>query len=157
MDNQLNQLLEMTVSGNIHINTESMIYYILFTVGFVLILIILTMIETIIEHFESNWKNKYTEILDTKNPSLSELRQVRHSIFYYTQSNPIKRAIALKLKSYQSQMTVMDSMMTPQQLYSTKNILWARGLSLQDIETVLTLEDDIDVETEIFPFLDTAN
>lgn len=48
-------------------------------------------------------------------------------------------------------------LMTPQQLYSTKNILWARGLSLQDIETVLKLENDIDVETEIFPFLDTAN
>lgn len=147
----------ITMSGNIHINTESMISYMLFIVGLMLIIILLHMIETIIEHFANNWENKYTEILDTKNPSLSELRQIRHSIFYYTQPNPVKQAIALKIKSYQSKMTVMDSMMTPQQLYSTKNILWARGLSLQDIETVLKLENDIDVETEIFPFLDPAN
>lgn len=115
------------------------------------------MIETIIEHFESNWENKYTEILDAKNPSLSELRQIRHSIFYYTQSNTVKQAITLKIKSYTTKVKVMDSIMTPQQLYSTNNILWARGLSLSDIATILRLENDIDVETEIFPFLDTAN
>ena len=147
----------MAGNGNIHINTESIISYMLFIVGLMLIIILLHMIETIIEHFANNWENKYTEILDTKNPSLSELHQIRHSIFYYTKSNTIKQAITLKIKSYRTKVTVMDSMMTPQQLYSTKNILWARCLSLQDIETVLKLEDDIDVETEIFPFLDTAN
>ena len=147
----------ITMSGNIHINTESMISYMLFIVGLMLIIILLHMIETIIEHFANNWETKYTEILDTKNPKLSELRRLRNSLVFYTQPKTVKCAIALKLKSYQSNMTVMDSMMTPQQLYSTKNILWARGLSLQDIETVLKLEGDIDVETEIFPFLDTAN
>lgn len=115
------------------------------------------MIETIIEYLANKWETKYTEISNTKNPSLSELRQIRYSIFYYTKSNTIKQAITLKIKSYRTKVTVMDSMMTSQQLYSTKNILWARGLSLKDIESVLKLEDDIDVETEIFPFLDTAN
>lgn len=145
------------MSGKIHINTETYLIYMSLAIGLVLIMGLLTMIELIIEHFVNNWETKYTEISDTKNPQLSELRRLRNSLVFYTQPKTVKCAIALKLKSYQLNMTVMDSMMTPQQLYSTKNILWARGLSLQDIETVLKLENDIDVETEIFPFLDTAN
>lgn len=147
----------MSGISNIYTHTETIIFYMLFLVGVVLFLILLHMIEAIIEHFANNWETKYTKISDTKNPSLSELHRIRNNIFYYTQSKDIKQAITLKIKSYTTKVKVMDSIMTPQQLYSTNNILWARGLSLSDIATILRLENDIDVETEIFPFLDTAN
>lgn len=61
---------------------------------------------------------------------MCKLKKLRHSIFYHTKPQRKKQAIKTKIKSYNVEATLLDVMMTTQQLYKANNPLWARGVSL---------------------------
>ena len=72
---------------------------------------------------------------------------------YHTQPQRKKQAIKTKIKSYNVEATLLDVMMTTQQLYKANNPLWARGVSLDEIEVVEMLSGHDAAKNEILKFL----
>ena len=106
-----------------------------------------------IEKLENKWKNNYDNILRKKNPTIKQLKALRWSPFYYRQYKHLKQAISLKQKCQKLDVTTLNAMMSPKQLYSTNNSLWARGYSIREIEVVLTLQTYSNNDLDIIQFL----
>ena len=51
------------------------------------------------------------------------------------------KAVKIKYQELQCQTSTIEKTMTRDQLYLSKNIMWPRGLSLNDIENVVFLEE----------------
>lgn len=51
------------------------------------------------------------------------------------------KAVKIKYQELQCQTSTIEKTMTRDQLYLSKNIMWARGLALNDIENVVFLEE----------------
>lgn len=138
---------------HIQLNTERFTYYAILVVGFFVISSFVVLIAQFIERIEDKWDNNYREINQEKYPKMCKLKKLRHSIFYYTQPQRKKQAIKTKIKSYDVEATLLDIMMTTQQLYKANNPLWARGVSLDEIEVVEMLSGNDDAKNEILKFL----
>lgn len=111
------------------------------------------MLNRHIEKLENKWKNNYDDILRKKNPTIKQLNALRWSPFYYRQSKHLKQAISLKQKCQKLNVTTLNAMMSPKQLYSTNNSLWVRGYSIREIEVVLTLQTYSNNDLDIIQFL----
>ena len=134
---------------HIQLNTERFTYYAILLVGYFVISSFVVLIAKFIESLEDKWNDLYDELCREKHPLLSKLKKLRHSVYYYTQPQRTKQAIKIKLKSYNIDTTLLDTMLSPQQLYNMNNPLWARGVSISDIEVVMMLSGNVEAEKDI--------
>lgn len=74
---------------------------------------------------------------------LESLIKLSKNVFFPKKTSRVWeiKAVKIKYQELQCQTSTIEKTMTRDQLYFSKNILWARGLSLNDIENVVFLEE----------------
>ena len=138
---------------HIKISTDTFKFHVMLVLIMATLSTIFALLDRYIEKGKSAWDNNYSEINQEKYPKMCKLKKLRHSIIYYTQPQRKKQAIKTKIKSYNVEATLLDVMMTTQQLYKANNPLWARGVSLDEIEVVEMLSGHDAAKNEILKFL----
>lgn len=138
---------------HIKISIDTFKFHVMLVLIMAALTTIFALLDRYIEKGKSAWDNNYSEINQEKYPKMCKLKKLRHSIFYYTQPQRKKQAIKTKIKSYNVEATLLDVMMTTQQLYKANNPLWARGVSLDEIEIVEMLSGHDAAKNEILKFL----
>lgn len=138
---------------HIKISIDTFKFHVMLVLIMAALTTIFALLDRYIEKGKSAWDNNYSEINQEKYPKMCKLKKLHHSIFYYTQPQRKKQAIKTKIKSYNVEATLLDVMMTTQQLYKANNPLWARGVSLDEIEIVEMLSGHDAAKNEILKFL----
>ena len=74
---------------------------------------------------------------------LESLIKLSKNVFFPKKTSRVWeiKAVKIKYQELQCQTSTIEKTMTRDQLYLSKNIMWARGLALNDIENVVFLEE----------------
>lgn len=92
---------------------------------------------------EEKWRKKYYNIKEDQQPNIKLLKQMRYKPAFMTNTifadKNEHEAVRIKYQATKANATNLEATMTTYQLYEANNILWAKNLTLNQIEMVLYL------------------
>lgn len=94
---------------------------------------------------EEQWRNKYYHIREELQPELKTLRIMRYQPIFITttifEKKNAHKAVSIKYRALKAPVTNLEATMTTYQLYMANNILWAKNLTLNQIENVIFITE----------------
>lgn len=90
---------------------------------------------------EEQWREKYYNIKEERQPNPKTLKKMSHQPVLLTNTIFVDEheheAVRIKYQATKAPVTNLESTMTTFQLYKANNVLWAKNLTLNQIENVL--------------------
>lgn len=109
-----------------------------------IIFIVFAMMLLLIMFFglsEEKWRKKYYNIKEEQQPNIQLLKRMRYQPAFMTNTifadKNEHEAVRIKYQATKAPVTNLESTMTTFQLYKANNVLWAKNLTLNQIENVL--------------------
>ena len=94
---------------------------------------------------EKRLLDKYYNIKEEPHPELKTLRILYHQPVVLTTTIPeeknIHKAVSIKYRALKTSVTNLEATMTTYQLYNANNVLWAKNLTLNQIENVISITE----------------
>lgn len=90
---------------------------------------------------EEQWREKYYNMKEERQPNPKILKKMSHQPVLMTNTIFVDEheheAVRIKYQATKAPVTNLESTMTTFQLYKANNVLWAKNLTLNQIENVL--------------------
>ena len=97
-----------------------------------------------------NWRQMYYTMKEEIHPPLNLLKKLSRMPQFMTKTVFIDKdeltAVRIKYKASHAKVTNLEATMSPFQLYKANNYLWAKGLTISQIEQILEAETYTDKE-----------
>lgn len=101
---------------------------------------------------EKRLLGKYYNIKEEPHPELRTLRILYHQPVFITTTIPgeknIHKAVSIKYRALKTSVTNLEATMTTYQLYNANNVLWAKNLTLDQIEKVLNISQSEEIQNK---------
>lgn len=101
---------------------------------------------------EEQWRNKYYHIREELNPELKTLRKMRYQPIFITTTmldeENTHKAVSIKYQALKVPVTNLEATMTTYQLYEANNVLWAKNLTLNQIENVIFINESEEIQNK---------
>ena len=108
------------------------------------------------DHIERKWRIKYDTIKENRQLTTKTLRKLFYKRLFMTKTE--YEAVRIKYQAAISTIKNLEATMTTGQLYEINNILWAKHLTLNQIENIISIEqseENIDKEEKIREIIET--
>ena len=99
-----------------------------------------------------NWRQMYYTMKEEIHPPLNLLKKLSRMQQFMTKTVFIDKdeltAVRIKYKASHAKMTNLEATMTTYQLYNANNVLWAKNLTLDQIENVLYISQSEEIQNK---------
>lgn len=99
---------------------------------------------------EQRWRDTYYHIREERQPELKTLRIMHYQPIFITttifEKKNAHKAVSIKYRALKTSVTNLEATMTTYQLYNANNVLWAKNLTLDQIENVLYISQSEEIQ-----------
>lgn len=132
---------------------NTLLRWFLITTIFLIIIIIISTIESNIERKNKQYRALRDRINTEQNPNQNDLHELTTFRKFKKESSSFQKAVFTKIKACEITPTVIEKTMTPIQLYKANNPLWTCNMNVKTIELLYELERRINHDDYIEEYL----